>query len=265
MQNYLLSATNLFYASRVLAFSLVITFLAFDLMAVQASELEVSPPQRQERARKFIASLMSNPTPLDSNALQSSEVHEPIFYYELGLAYHRATKYEQAVAAFQQAILLKPDFAEAYNNLGSSYYSLGEHRKAHEVIRQAILLKPKMAVAFSNLGNVNIALGHNKQAIPLFEQALRLGLNDEVTHCSLGVAYYRAKRYKEAAERFRRAICLKADYAVAHFNLGATYWTLKNKELALDQHAWLKAASPDLAEELFDGFYRKGLLVVTQR
>lgn len=263
MRHFPTTVAEMLYTSRVFAFSLVLTFSAIHLMVAQASGSTVHPLQTIEQVRNSIAT--SNSTLLDSNVQQSSEMHDAIFYYELGLSYHRAAKYEQAVGAFQRAILLKPDFAEAYNNLGSSYYSLGEHRKAEEAIRRAILLKPEMAVALSNLGNVNIALGHNKRAIPFFEQALRLGLNDEVTHCSLGVAYYRAKRYKEAAESFQRAIALNADYAVAHFNLGATFWSMKNKESALEQHAWLKAASPSLAEELFNGIYRKRLLLAIQK
>ena len=244
---------NLFYTSRVFAFSLVIISVVSS-WAVKASDIYVQVQHFNEAGLIFTGNI--------SDDQQSSDGHDAMFFYELGLKADRAGKYQDAVAAFQRAILLKPDFAEAYNNLGFSYYSIGENRKALEAIRHAILIDPEMGVAFSNLGNVNIALGHNKQAISLFKEALRLGLNDAVTHCSLGVAHYRAKHYREAAESFRTAITLNAEYAVAHFNLGATYWALKNRELALEQHAWLKEVSPSLAAAFLNGINRKRLLVL---
>jgi predicted TPR repeat methyltransferase len=49
---------------------------------------------------------------------------------------------EEAIAAHRQAIRLKPDYAEAYNNLGAALQRVGQKEAAAAAYRQAIRLKP---------------------------------------------------------------------------------------------------------------------------
>ena len=59
----------------------------------------------------------------------------------------RAGKYDECIAGARQAIALKPDFAEAYNNLAAAY--LAQHRwdDAIQAASQALRLKPDFAMA----------------------------------------------------------------------------------------------------------------------
>ena len=42
----------------------------------------------------------------------------PEVYNNLGMAFQEQQRLNEAVASYQQAIQLKPDYADAYNNLG---------------------------------------------------------------------------------------------------------------------------------------------------
>ena len=53
-------------------------------------------------------------------------------YYYRGCAKVNAKKYNEAIADFEKAVELKPDYADAYFNLGRTYYLLNKEDKACE-------------------------------------------------------------------------------------------------------------------------------------
>ena len=57
-----------------------------------------------------------------------------------GRAYRRLAQYDKAVADFNQAITLNPEFAQAYMNRGEAYTSQNEPAKALVDLNRAIEL-----------------------------------------------------------------------------------------------------------------------------
>ena len=53
-------------------------------------------------------------------------------YYYRGCARVNAMKYDEAIADFEKAIELKPDYADAYFNLGKTYFIMNNEDKACE-------------------------------------------------------------------------------------------------------------------------------------
>ena len=53
-------------------------------------------------------------------------------YYYRGCARVNAMKYDEAIADFEKAIEIKPDYADAYFNLGRTYYMMHDEDKACE-------------------------------------------------------------------------------------------------------------------------------------
>ena len=53
-------------------------------------------------------------------------------YYYRGCAKVNAMKFDEAIADFEKAIELKPDYADAYFNLGRTYYMKHDEDKACE-------------------------------------------------------------------------------------------------------------------------------------
>src|SRR5262249_7182643 len=92
--------------------------------------------------------------------------------FQEGERFYELQQFESAVLSFQKAIILKPDFANAYNELGMTYAALGRHQKSVEYLQAAIRLKPQFAVAHNNLGCEYFEMGKLDLAIKAFQQAL---------------------------------------------------------------------------------------------
>lgn len=58
-------------------------------------------------------------------------------YYYRGCAKVNAMRYNEAIADFEKAVELKPDYADAYFNLGRTYFLLNNEEKACEYYKLA--------------------------------------------------------------------------------------------------------------------------------
>jgi tetratricopeptide (TPR) repeat protein len=205
--------------------------------------------------------------------------------FNLGRAYNAASKNEEAVKAFKQAITLQKDFADAYYNLATVYIDLKQYTEAKKMCREAMRLKPEFAEAYFvsgvakyhlqefteaienfnraislnpnvaeihyNLGVTYLAVRENGKAIERLEKAFQLKTDLSVVPYQLGVAYYRTKKFKKAAEALKSAVEIDPKFERARLALGITYLTLDKKEEALKQYRKLSTANSELAPKLF--------------
>jgi tetratricopeptide (TPR) repeat protein len=92
----------------------------------------------------------------------------------LGLALVQLGRVRDAVGHYEQALRIRPDFAEAHCNLGVALENLGRAPEAIQHYEQALRIKPDLAEAHNNLGAVLARAGMLQQAIEHYEQALRI-------------------------------------------------------------------------------------------
>ena len=69
---------------------------------------------------------------------------------------------DEAIRLFQEAIRLKPDYADAHNNLGVAFAKKGQIDKAIRLFQEAIRLKPDHADALNNLAKALELKGKSK-------------------------------------------------------------------------------------------------------
>ena len=94
-------------------------------------------------------------------------------------------KLEEAIAAFNKAISLKPDYAEAHNNMAVTLQKQGKLEEAIEAYKKAIAIKPDYAEAHYNMG-VNIQeQGKLDEAIACYKKALSLKPDHVEAHRNL--------------------------------------------------------------------------------
>jgi protein involved in polysaccharide export with SLBB domain len=62
--------------------------------------------------------------------------------YKIGVKYGHAGLYAQAAQTFEQALKLKPDYADAYLSLGHAYYDLHQWERAVDSLQRGLALKP---------------------------------------------------------------------------------------------------------------------------
>jgi serine/threonine protein kinase len=135
---------------------------------------------------------------------------------ELGRKLVRQEKYAEAVAAFTEAVRLKPNHYDSHYFLGLSYNKLGRHQEALKAFQEAIHLKGDEAPVHSHLSWTYLQLG----------------------------------RPEEAVTAGRGAVSLVYQYPEAHYNLGLAYAAGGNRELAIEQYTILKTMDPERAATL---------------
>src|SRR5499427_2583512 len=141
-------------------------------------------------------------------------------YSNLGDALMGQGKFDEAVAAYRQAISIKPDFAEAHSNLGNALSGQGKLDEAVAAYRRAIGIKPDFAKAHSNLGGGLAAQGKLDEAVAAYRRAIGIRPDLAEAHSNLGNALFGQHKLEEAVAAYRQAISIKPDFAGAHSNLG---------------------------------------------
>lgn len=67
------------------------------------------------------------------------------------LDHYRQGRYEDCIEACHEALKLKPDFPEAYNNICSAHNAMGNWHLAIEACEQAVRLRPDFQLAINNM------------------------------------------------------------------------------------------------------------------
>ena len=97
--------------------SLPFLFAVLLFVACGSRNASVEPPQPTNTPKPTVT---STPTGSDDAAA----------YYSRGLAHAELGRYEKAIAEYDEAIRLRPDYVEAYNSRGTAHAELGRHEKA---------------------------------------------------------------------------------------------------------------------------------------
>jgi tetratricopeptide (TPR) repeat protein len=90
----------------------------------------------------------------------------------LGDALMQKRKVNEAVAHYQKAVELNPQFAQANNNLGYALTQEGRFSDAIAPLQKAVELNPNYAKAHNNLGIALVQIGQLDKALAEFQKAL---------------------------------------------------------------------------------------------
>jgi tetratricopeptide (TPR) repeat protein len=141
-------------------------------------------------------------------------------HYNLGSLLSVQGQVPEAMAQYEQALRLNPDYAEAHNNLGNALKDQGHVPEAMAHYEQALRLWPDNAGVHNNLGVVLVRLGRMQEAIGQYEQALRIKPDYAEAHYNLGNALLQAGKVREAIGHYEQALRLEPNLAEAHYALG---------------------------------------------
>jgi tetratricopeptide (TPR) repeat protein len=169
-------------------------------------------------------------------------------YINRGLAYINQGNYTQAIADYNQALKLKPDFALAYNNRALAYNQQGNYTQAIADYNQALTLKPDFALAYNNRALAYNQQGNYTQAIADYNQALKLKPDLAEAYYNRGSIYDNQGKYAQAIADYNQALTLKPDYAEAYINRGVAYYKQGNYTQAIADFNQALKLKPDYAE-----------------
>jgi tetratricopeptide (TPR) repeat protein len=131
-----------------------------------------------------------------------------------------AVDIDEQLRFYTEALRLKPDYAEAFNNRGAARVAKGDLDGALADFTEALRLKPDNAQAFNNRGNARGARGDLDGALTDFTEALRLKPDDAEVFNNRGNARGARGDLDGALADFTEALRLKPDFAEAFNNRG---------------------------------------------
>ena len=129
-------------------------------------------------------------------------------YFNRGCMKHEQADYKGAIADYDQAIRLKPDFVIAYAVRGVAHQHMEQYLAAIADYDQAIRLKPDYAAVYSNRGLVKDRLGQHLAAIADYDQAIDLSPDLAETYVNRGLSKRNLGQMSSANDDFRIALRL---------------------------------------------------------
>jgi len=140
-----------------------------------------------------------NPKPPDNVTIQKAAID----YYHTGLARLNEGNVKGAVEAYLESIKLAPNSAEVFLNLGSAYLKLDKNNDAAKTFKQAVKLNPNLAEAQYGLGFAFFRLKRYPDAVAAFKKATNLSPKMANAHFGLGAAYNELQETDSMLKEYR--------------------------------------------------------------
>ncbi|MFB2921550.1 CHAT domain-containing protein, partial [Aerosakkonema funiforme] len=192
----------------------------------------------------------------ESSANQASAVTEATtdgveVWFNKGLQQAMAGDFQAAIANWNKALELKPDFYEAWNNRGNALANIGEYEEAIASYDRAVEYKPDYYQAWYNRGNALGNLGQHEEAIGCYSKAVEYKPDFYQAWYNKGCALYNVGQQEDAIASYSKALEFKSDYHQAWYNQGTLLYNIGKNEEAIaaydrvikfkpeDQQAWI--------------------------
>jgi tetratricopeptide (TPR) repeat protein len=172
----------------------------------------------------------------------------PYALYSRGHSLQELKRFDEALASYDKALALKPDFTVAFKNRGTVLKYLNRFEEALASYDKALALKPDYADAFNNRGNVLQELKRFDEALASYDKALALKPDFADVFNNRGNVLQDLNRFEEALASYDKALALKPDFAEAFNNRGNVLKYLNQFEEALASYDKALTLKPDDAE-----------------
>ena len=116
--------------------------------------------------------------------------------------------YGEAVEAYQKALEVDPQYADAHCNLGSVYFNQNRREPARESFARALEIEPGHVEANLNLGAVFEEEGRDEAALRHYRAALETNPHYPDVHVSLALLYEKLTLGRTARAHWRRYLQL---------------------------------------------------------
>lgn len=141
---------------------------------------------------------------------------------------------EQAVQRYEEALNLKPDLAEVWNNRGVALTRLQRYQEAIASYERAIQLRDDYADAWNNRGVALGKLNHYDAAILSYERAIDLKPNYMDAWNNRGFAMAKIQNYGDAISSYNQAAKIRPDFYRIWYNKARCYAVQGQTELAIE-------------------------------
>jgi len=167
-------------------------------------------------------------------------------------------RYQDALAAYKQAVEIRPDYAQGWNGQGKTLFKLKQYTEALAAYDKAIQIQPDYVEAWSGRGFILQKLQRYPEAIAAFDKALQLHDDYPEVWNAKGEVFTELKQYDNAIKAYEKAIDLKSDYVEAWYSKGLAWQNLKNYDQAIAAYD----EALEIKSDYYQAWYNRGNALV---
>ena len=171
-------------------------------------------------------------------------------YNELGYAYTKLKKSDDALSNFNEALRINPKSYIAYNGKGDVYRNvIKDDGEAMKYYFKTLNLNPENKKANYSIGWCYNNKNKYNDAVPYLKKAIEIDNNYVSAITELGYSDYSLENYDDALKQFNKAISIEKTELSLYYS-GLCYVGLKQKGNAQRMFNELKEMNSSYAEKL---------------
>jgi tetratricopeptide (TPR) repeat protein len=174
-------------------------------------------------------------------------------YNEIGFAYYKLKKNDEAMAAYKNALKLNEKNGTAYKGMADTYrlnYSPAKLTEAIENYLKAIEYNPKSSGSNYGLGWCYNEKSRFEEAIPLLIKSIELDRTFAAGYVELGYAQYMTSKYAEGLNTLKAGLAQDSKSKLCRYYSGLIYIKQGDKSNATIMYNELQPLDVKLADKL---------------
>jgi len=158
----------------------------------------------------------------------------------LGLAHSMRGRLDESAKAYEKCLDVNPQFSEAHNNLGTVYQEMNRLDRAEQEFLKALadLTYQNRELPYFNLARLYVLQNRLDEALDNVQKAIQIKPRLAMAHNLRGVIYERRNNMGEAVASYEAAVKIVPDDVLFSYNLAVAYF--KNGEYARSREIFLK-------------------------
>ncbi|XP_015759885.1 PREDICTED: uncharacterized protein LOC107339154 [Acropora digitifera] len=153
-------------------------------------------------------------------------------YFLIGMCHSELSKPLDALAAFNNAIRVNPDYAEAFYQRGLTKMKLNQAKGIHDFNR-ALAINPSLFQAFLSRAAYYGMKGRFSKGIMSCNEAIKLQPRSVRAYLYRGALKYNIKAYSLAVKDLTEAVAIDCKCSLAYFNRAVCYHEMRYFQKAL--------------------------------
>ena len=183
----------------------------------------------------------------------------------LGMAHELGQQFEDAVAAYERALQLRPEDPAIAGDLGRLAHRLGMLTQAAQLLGAHLAAEPDHPGSIVTLACVLRDQHHHAAAIDLLKGAIGRSASDQTLWNTLGTVLSAQGEAATAATFFEEALRLEPAYSAARYNLACAQFDLGDVDAAIEGCELALSQTADPAELATIRFARATMLLCAGR
>jgi Tfp pilus assembly protein PilF len=169
-----------------------------------------------------------------------------------GIEHHRAGRFAQAQAVYQEVLRLDPRQPDAWHLLGVILRDAGQLDDAVHCITEAIKLRADVSSYHVNLAEALRRQGHHDLSLAAAERGVAVDGEFSDAHATLAAVFQSLRRFDDALVEYDRAVELNPTRVDPHYNRAWIWLSRGDYARGFPEYEW-RWQRPDFERSRFSG------------